>query len=221
MSPLIVQKAVERSNLAELPSLRKSKDPADDVLDCVQVKRSAGDDRSIDNVFDIVVKRGDRKEAVLIADAIVDAYREYLHERNVGRISADITTATSDLQRRIDLKRDEYRQFRASAPISLKAPVRGKNGERISVATNIYQENLEAVDKERQLILVKKAETQAKLQAIDSAMATGTSREELVASIRLFAAPQSSRTGTIDDARTALGGGARFTGFATYVADPG
>ena len=79
MSPLIVQKAVERSNLAELPSLRKSKDPADDVLDCVQVKRSAGDDRSIDNVFDIVVKRGDRKEAVLIADAIVDAYREYLH----------------------------------------------------------------------------------------------------------------------------------------------
>ena len=40
-------------------------------------------------------------------------------------------------------------------------------------------------------------------------MSTGTSREELVASIRLFAAPQSSGAGAKDDARAALGGGGR------------
>ena len=75
MSPLIVEMAVEQSNLAQLPSLRGSKDPVDDVLDCVQVKRTAGDDRSVDNVFDIIVKNGIRKDAVAIADAIVAAYR--------------------------------------------------------------------------------------------------------------------------------------------------
>jgi capsular exopolysaccharide synthesis family protein len=210
MSPLIVQKAVEHSNLAALPSLRGSNDPVEDVLDCVKVQRSAGDDRSVDNVFDIVVKNGNRKDAIAIADAIVDAYRMYLqdlHERNVAQISADIAAATDELQRKIDQKRADYMQFRASAPISLKAPVRGKNGERISVATNIHQENLEALDKERQLILVKKAETQATLQAIDMAMSTGTSREELVASIRIFAAPQSSGAGSKKDPNNALRGG--------------
>lgn len=213
MSPLIVQKAVEQGNLAQLPSLRGSKDPVDDVLDCVKVQRSAGDDRSVDNVFDIIVKNGNRKDAVAIADAIVEAYRTYLkelHDRNMAQLNADINAATSELETRINSKREDYATFRAGAPVHLKATIRGQNGERISVATNVHQENLEALDKERQLILVKKAELQGQLQATEGWLAEGRPREELLASIQLFSAPR-SRAGSSSDPRLApgAGGGAR------------
>lgn len=210
MSPLIVEMAVEQGNLRQLPSLRGSKDPVEDVLDCVKVQRTAGDDRSVDNVFDIIVKNGNRKDAVAIADAVVEAYRTYLrelHDRNVAQVQADIDAATDALNEKIRKKREEYAEFRARAPIHLKAPVRGQNGERVSVATNVHQENLEVLDKERQIILVKKAELQGRLQAAEAWLASGRPREELAASIQLFSAPQ-SRAGASSDPKVALGGGA-------------
>ena len=193
MSPLIVESAVERGKLRELPTLRLSKDPVEDIIYELRVKRSAGHDRSVLNVLDITYKSTKREDAKIVVNAIIDAYKAFLadqHRQNAGELVARVNRAKNDIRVQIDAKEDEYQVFRDSAPIHLKTPTRGANGERITTSTNVHQENLEALDKERQLVLVKKAEAQSKVDAIDAALESGQSREELAASIQLFAGAQ-------------------------------
>ena len=78
MSPLIVEKAISLHQLDKLPSMRRSKDPVDDVLESLKVQRSAGHDRSVLNVLDITVTNPRREDARAIANAIIDAYEHYL-----------------------------------------------------------------------------------------------------------------------------------------------
>ncbi len=197
MSPLIVEQAVDKHQLIELPSLHKSKDLVEDLLDELVVKRSAGNDRSMLNVLDVTVKNSNKDDVRAINDAIIDAYHDYLiadRDENVGELRQFVEQSTSVLTRQIEEKEVEYERFRQTAPIHLKAPVRGPRGERVSVATNVHQEKLEALEKEQQLLLVQKAEIQGNIQAVERQLAAGRSREELATMIQLFTVPQTRST---------------------------
>jgi len=194
MSPLIVEKAVQLHKLNELPSLAKSKDPAEDVLDSIKVKRSAGEDRSFLNVLDVTCTNPDRDDAKKICHAVIDAYHVYLrenHEENTGELLGLVNRATGDLKRQIDKTEAEYDQFRLTAPIHMKTTIRGSSGERTESATNVHQENLEALEQEQQRLLVQKADVQSKIQSLEQSLNEGQSREELATMIQLFSAPQS------------------------------
>jgi polysaccharide biosynthesis transport protein len=197
MSPLIIQSAVEQGKLNELPTLRLSKDPVEDILDDLKVQRSAGHDRSVLNVLDVTFKSPKREDAKVVVGAVIDAYKSFLeeqHRHNTTELVERANKAKDDLQTQIEAKEDDYEKFRESAPVHLKAPTRGANNERITSATNRHQENIELLEKERHTLRLKKSETQSKIDAIDAALASGQSREELAASIRLFGGGQTKAT---------------------------
>jgi succinoglycan biosynthesis transport protein ExoP len=194
MSPLIVEKAVELHELDKLPSLVMSKDPAEDVLDSIKVKRSAGEDRSFLNVLDVTCTNQNREDAKKICHAVIAAYRVYLrenHEENTGELLSLVNRATGDLKRQIDATEADYAKFRLTAPIHMKTNTRSSSTGRTSSATNVHQENLEALELEQQRLLVEKASVQSKIQSIENSLIAGQSREELATMIQLFAAPQS------------------------------
>ena len=194
MSPLIIEKAVELHELGKLPSLAMSKDPAEDVLDSIKVKRSAGEDRSFLNVLDVTCTNANREDAKVICHAVIDAYHVYLrenHEENTGELLNLVNRATGDLKRQIDATEADYEKFRATAPIHMKTTTRGAGGERTASATNVHQENLEALELEQQRLLVQKAEVHSKIQSLEKSLSEGQSREELATMIQLFSAPQS------------------------------
>ncbi len=214
MSPLIVEQAIEKHRLHELESLRGSDDIVEDLLDELVVKRSAGTDRSMLNVLDVTLKNSDKDDVRAINDAIIDAYHDYLiadRDENVSELKKFVGHSTQDLLRQIEAKEGEYERFRLSAPIHLKTPVRGPNGERVSVATNVHQEKLEALEKEQQLLLVRKAELQGNIQSVERQVASGRSREELATMIQLFSAPQARANGPASGAGAAGLGAAAST----------
>lgn len=193
MSPLIVEQAINKHQLNELGSLRGSKDIVEDLLDELVVKRSAGTDRSMLNVLDVTLKNSNKEDVRAINDAIIDAYHDYLiadRDENVSELKKFVGRNTQELLQQIKDKEAEYERFRLAAPIHLKTPVRGPNGERVSVATNVHQEKLEALEKEQQLLLVQKAELQGRIQSVERQVAAGRSREELATMIQLFSEPQ-------------------------------
>ncbi|NQV28596.1 MAG: polysaccharide biosynthesis tyrosine autokinase [Rhodopirellula sp.] len=209
MSPLIVEKAVKLHELNKLPSLALSKDPVEDVLDSIKVKRSAGEDRSFLNVLDVTCTNANREDAKKICHAVIDAYHVYLrenHEENTGELLNLVNRATGDLKQQIDDTEAAYDKFRQTAPIHMKTVTRGAGGERTASATNVHQENLAALELEQQRLLVQKAEVQSKIQSLENSLAEGHSREELATMIQLFSAPQ-SKTGQSSSLLT-FGGGA-------------
>jgi succinoglycan biosynthesis transport protein ExoP len=209
MSPLIVEKAVELHKLDKLPSMALSNDPAEDVLDSIKVNRSAGEDRSFLNVFDVTTTNANRDDAKMICHAVIDAYHVYLrenHEENTGELLKLVNRATGDLKQQIDATEAAYDKFRLTAPIHMKTTTRGSSGERNASATNVHQENLAALELEQQRLLVQKADVQSKIQSLQNSLDVGQSREELATMIQLFAAPQ-SKSGQ-NPALLAAGGGA-------------
>lgn len=203
MSPLIVEKAVELHELDQLPSMLNSNDPAEDILDSIKVSRSAGHDRSVLNVLDVTSQNGRREDAKKIVAAVIDAYHAYLtenHNENIEALTDFASRKIGELRKQIEGVEAEYAAFRRTAPIHLKAPIRGPNGERSSVASNVHQEILETLEKEQQLVLARKAEIRGDIQSIESELTNGRSREEIATTIQLFAAPQSKSS---TDAATA------------------
>ncbi|MDA0282646.1 MAG: polysaccharide biosynthesis tyrosine autokinase [Planctomycetota bacterium] len=199
MSPLIVEKAVKLHDLDRLPSMAQSNDPAEDVLDSIKVKRSAGEDRSFLNVLDVTCTNPNREDAKKICHAVIDAYRVYLrenHEENTGELLNLVNRATGDLKGQIDETELAYKKFRLTAPIHMKTGTRAASGERTSAATNVHQENLEALEQEQQRLLVQKADVQSKIQSLEQSLKSGQSREELATMIQLFSAPQSKAAQT-------------------------
>lgn len=189
MSPLIVEKAVELGRLNELPSMRKSKDVVEDIVTSLKVQRSAGQDTSVLNVLDITYKATNRDDAKKVVDAIIQAYDEFLgeiHRKRITELTKHIAEANGSLRDQIHNTERDYEAFRAQAPIHLKSQTRGPAGERAGSASNIHQENLEVLDKERQQLLLRKSELLSQIQSIEGGLANGQSREELSASIQLF-----------------------------------
>jgi len=189
MSPLIVERAVELHQLHKLPSMAKSKDVVEDIVSSLKVQRSAGDDGSVLNVLDITYKSESRPDAKKVVDAVIAAYGEFLkesHEESMTELVRLVDKANINLRTQIEDAERGYAKFRSEAPIHLKQPMRGPHGERISVSSNVHQENLLVIEKERQTLLLRKAELQSQIQSFETAIASGRPREELAASIHLL-----------------------------------
>ncbi len=207
MSPLIVGQAVELHDLKKLPSMAKSKDVVEDIVDDLKVQRSAGDENSVINVLDITFKSTHRADAQKVVDAIIDAYRHFLaeiHQEHTSELVLLVDKANVNLRDQIAAVEKDYATFRSGAPIHLKAPIRGPNGERLTVSVNVHQENLQALDRDRQTLLLKKAELLSQIQSIETALISGHSRELLSASIQLLV--PGARTGSELTSPLGIGG---------------
>ena len=187
MSPMIVGKAVEAHELNRLSSLAGSKEPVEDILDSLRVKRSAGQDRSFLNVLDISYQNSNKKDAGAVVAAVVDAYKAYLAEtqqENTSEVVRLISEANSNLMKELREKKRQYLKFRDSAPLHWKNPLGRETAP--GDVTNVHQERMDFFEKERSSNLIKVTEIKSTMKALQDAVDSGQSRESLEALVRLF-----------------------------------
>lgn len=188
LSPMIAEKAVKIGNLQELPTFLNSPDPAEDVLDGLKVKRSAGQDRSFINVLNITYNSKIAADARTVVEAVIDAYAEYLdetrHEQS-SEVLALALKARDEILEKLRKKEQEYLDFRDKAPLQWRAPV-GANNDGQGTTTNVHQERVLAIEEQRRLSLLRHAELKSRLSVIEHAVKAGESREALESLVRRF-----------------------------------
>jgi polysaccharide biosynthesis transport protein len=175
-SPTIIEGAVERGNLSRLDCFADKEDLTELIQKSLVVtrNRSAGTNN---NVLDLAVRTTNPGDSELVLNAIIESYKDYL-DVTYRSISDDtvklIMQAREVLEQ--DLKKQDtaYRSFRQNAPVLLS---RNKDG------TSLTQERLSSIETKRSMLLVRKAEIQGYLQAIDAGIKTGASQESLLAMI--------------------------------------
>lgn len=188
MSPMILNKAVEIGKLMELPAFRESEDIVEDLLDGLQVKRSSGQDRSHTNVLNISYSHRDAAVARAVVQAVISAYAAYLEDTRNEKSNEVLRLAQNahdEVLQKLRDKEREYQAFREQAPLQWKTPVAGLSAD-AQATTNVHQERVVAIEDQRKLNLLRRAELQSRLQAIDAAVREGAHREALELMIRQF-----------------------------------
>ena len=187
MSPLIVEDAMEKHQLNQLPSMLGSDDPVEDIVDGLKVQRSAGHDRSLLNVLDITYKNRNKEDARIIIQAVIDAYGDYLkssqQEHNVETKEL-ITEANVKLEAQLRTKMTEYVDFRQNAPLQWKRPP-GTESSPTDVV-NVHQERLEAIDAERRKNLLEREDLQSKISVLQEAIDSGQSMKSLTMLVQFY-----------------------------------
>lgn len=189
LSPLMINRAVEIGHLKNLPTLRGSDDPSQDILDDLKAKRSSGQDRSYTNVLTVTYPSRSRDDARAVVEAVIAAYGEYLDKTRNEKSDEVLSLAQQalrDVEAKLEQKEKEYHEFRETAPLQWKAPV-GASAADGQTTTNVHQERVFAAEEQRRLNLLRKATLQSRLQAIEGALAEKSPRDGLEALIRRFA----------------------------------
>lgn len=202
-SPMIVGKAIERGQLDQLPTLHKSDDPIEDILDGLEVKRTAGQDSSTLNVFEIKYRNKQQADARAVVNAIIAAYEDYIQETKqeaTSELSQQITKMDGELAKRIEQKQKELLEFRKDAPLWWRSAP-GEQRQPGDV-TNVHQERVVEIERDRRLNLLRKAEINGKIRALQNAIDESSSPEELESVVRLLIATSQAASG----AQAAAGG---------------
>src|SRR5262249_30567847 len=93
--------------------------------------------------------------------------------------------AHDEVLRRLKEKEQEYQAFRDAAPLQWKTPVAGLTPD-AQATTNVHQERVLAIEEQRKLNLLRQAELNSRLRAIDAAVKRGDSRDAMELMIRQF-----------------------------------
>lgn len=195
-SPMIVGKAIENGKLDQLPTLQKSDDPIEDILDGLEVKRTAGQDSSTLNVFEIKYRNKQQADAKAVVNAIIAAYEEYIQEAKqeaTSELSQQITKMDGELAKQIEQKQKELLEFRKDAPLWWRSAP-GEQRQPGDV-TNVHQERVVEIERDRRLNLLRKAEINGKIRALQNAIDESTSPEELESVVRLLIATSQAASG--------------------------
>ena len=175
-SPTIIEGAIERRSLASLESFAGKPDLTELIQKSLTVarNRSAGTNN---NVLDLSFRTTDPSDSAVVLNAIIQNYKDYLDVtyRNISDDTLKLITQARDVLQQ-DLKKQDtaYRAFRHEAPVLLS---RNKDG------ASLTQERLSSIEAKRSALLVRKAEIQGYLQAIDRGLKTGGTQESLLAMV--------------------------------------
>lgn len=188
LSPMIAGKAVEIGKLNELTTFNKSPDAAEDIVEDLKVKRSAGQDRSFINVLNITYTSKVASDARAVVDAVIAAYGQYLEETR-SEHTTDVmklaTKAHDEIQEKLRKKEQDYLDFRDKAPLQWKSPV-GASNDGQGTTTNVHQERLMAIEEQRKLNLLRQAELHSRMAALDAGLKANEPRESLELLVRRF-----------------------------------
>lgn len=195
-SPMIVGKAIEHGHLDQLPTLQRSDDPVEDILDCLEVKRTAGQDTSTLNVFEIKYRNKLPADARAVVNAIIAAYQDYIQEtkeETTSELTEQITKMDGELAKRIEQKQQELLDFRKDAPLWWRSAP-GEQRQPGDV-TNVHQERVVEIERDRRLNLLRRAEINGKIRALQKAIDESSSPEELESVVRLLIATSQAASG--------------------------
>ncbi len=184
-SPLIIERAIKKRDLGALPTFAGHEaELAEEVSRALGVSRNrsaAATATGGSNILDLSFRSRDEEESRLVLAAILESYQDFLDE-TYQSVSEDtlglVTRARNVLQKDLARKESDYRTFRQNTPMFW----RGRDGG------NPRQERLIEIEKARSALLLRRAEIQAQLSAIEAARKDGRGREALLALVADFTA---------------------------------
>ena len=205
-SDLIIEPAFKKHGLNKIPELADAYDPYKNIREGMTVSRSAGQENSFDNMFDIAFEHPDKEIAKEVVQAIVDSYRDYLHEtrdENSRQLYETLLSRQKEQMTEIVRLEKEYRDFRTDAPVFLKAsPIISANGTALPPQSR-YEAELTSIEEAQNENQIKQTGIEAKLAELERRRQRGDTRESLE-----FWVTYSLSTGTSDGKSQSSGGGA-------------
>lgn len=171
-SPAVVSRAVAKHQLGALPSLREAEDATRAIISGLQAK-PAGDRQVMDpNVMIVSYEGPDARDCQRVLAAVVESYQEYLgdtYQDFSAEVLSLITKAKDELHQQLTAKETEFRTFRQESPL-----LRAAEG-----SVNLHAMRMAEIEAQRSQLMVENAQMEARIQAIEKALAEGGSREAL------------------------------------------
>jgi capsular exopolysaccharide synthesis family protein len=169
-SPMIVERAVDKGRLRDLPSMAGVGDPVPVIVASLTALRDPKENSS--NIINLTYKGPVAEDCGKILQAIIDAYQGFLTDttRLVGQDTLNlISEARKQLEKDFKEKSKEYMAFREKVPV-LAAPV-AKDG------TPVSQARLADLEARRLALLIRASELEERRDTIEGARADGMARE--------------------------------------------
>lgn len=180
VSPMIVERAIKESDLASLPSfVEDAQDPdvelADLIIEGLEVEggpRDLGD--NADNIMTLSFRGPVAEDCPRVVQAILDSYEAFHHEIFHGMSDQTvelISQARELLNQDLHKQQDEYSQFRQHSPLISRG----------TDEVNPLQDRLTAIETQRSELLLRRAEVERQLLAIEKARKKGVDDQMLLA----------------------------------------
>lgn len=174
-SPLMIDKAIRLGSLADRPTLNEpGKDLSETILKNFSVSRQKDSMGSGTNILALNYRARVPDDASAVLEAVIKAYRQTLADlsaRSTGDIRELFAQARDGLHKELLKKEQAYHEFRKQSPLIW----RGRDG------VNPHQERLANLEPKHAGILVRQAETKARLDALEDAIKTNADRNALLA----------------------------------------
>jgi polysaccharide biosynthesis transport protein len=184
-SPLIIERAIQKRSLGSIRSIAATGDDTTEAiikaLTVTRNKTSTGNS----NVLELSFRGGVAGECAAVLNAVIESYKDFLDEtyRNMSDDTLALVTRARDvLQKDLAEKEEAYRQFRKTTPLLWK----GKDG------TSLRQDRLVEIESKRSALVLRRAEIEGQLAAVESAQKDGKDRDVLLAMASEFTAKAES-----------------------------
>ena len=167
-SPRIIQRAFKDANLGKLPSLK-----GPNALNVIRGGLAAEPHEDADEILMVSYSGGNQRDCKQILEAVVNAFIADREEaqKDSSAINVDLLVKeTEKLQARLAAQELAYAEFRDTAGL-LWTPDGG---------LNIHRQRLESVEQQRAELLIEKSQTRSQLEAIETALERGASRDALL-----------------------------------------
>jgi capsular exopolysaccharide synthesis family protein len=184
-SPLIVGRAVKKHDLGALPSFAGQGDPTAAIMGSITAARD-GKEWSNTSIVNLSYRGPVADDCPVVLGAVIDSYKDFLDEtyRNVSDNTLDlIKNASKLLSNDLKEKRENYREFREKNSLTIEAAP--KDGVSPTKA------RLGELEARRLSLLVRSAEIEDRLKAVENAREQGTARELVLA----LATPSAEKPG--------------------------
>lgn len=167
-SPRVIQQAIDQADLLKLPTLAKvvanDGSPVRHIIKNLEVTRGGEGKAKDASVLAATYKGPSPEDCAAILEAIVSSYERFLKgtfEDTSSEAVNLITDAMTKLKSDLQVKKEEYSEFRASAPLLWQ-------GES---SLNVHQQRLAKVEASLSEIAVKHTEAKSRLEVIEEALA--------------------------------------------------
>lgn len=180
-TPLVVDAAVTKFQLTQLPGMVGQQDIAGRILSGLDSTNA--NERG--TMLNLSYKGGDSATCEAVLSAVVSAYKDFLgttHDSINKQTVELITDAKDTLMEQLTQKESDYQTFRTQAPLLWTA----NSGQ---ASTNIHQERLAGIEAARSALIIQRSEIKAQLSSVESAIENGGNR----AALQLLATSESSR----------------------------
>ncbi len=200
-SPLIIERAIETSDLGSLESFADLEDPEEQLVDAIigdlvveSGSRDLGD--SADSIMTLAFRSTVPDDCPVVVQAILDSYEEFHHEVYQGMSDSTVSLIS---QARDLLKNDLAQQEESYSTFRLTSPLVARGSEEI----NPLQDRLTSIELQRSAVLLRRAEVERQLMALEQARQDGSDQQQLLAMVsemRQMATPENG----LPQASTAL-----------------